>query len=302
MDLQLSKVAPDGTELWSRTIGSSLNDDATAVTTDSMGNVYLAGFSSAALDADPALGSIDATLTKWTAAGERQWTRQFGSTGSDAVRGLAVDADGNVYAAGAVGGLFTDAHRGESDIFVAKYSGAGEQLWARQLGGPLADGATGVAFAADTLYVVGITRSQLDPESTALVDDSDLVLMRFDMAGALTSLEQWHTPDQERFPQVAIGAGGRIFLTGGTTGDFDADWLSGARGETDIFLAEWNADGVPLWVHFWGSDSWDGTSGIDVHTDGRIAIAADVQAALPGFEIQGMGDAVVTTVTLSSAP
>ncbi len=302
MDLLLSKVAPDGSELWSRAIGSSLNDDASAVTTDGAGNVYLGGFSSAALDVDPALGGIDATLTKWTAAGERQWSRQFGSTGSDAVRGLAVDAAGNVYAAGAVGGPFADAHQGESDIFVAKYSGAGEQLWARQLGGPLADGATDVAFAADTLYVVGITLNQLEQESTVVVDDSDLVLLRFDPTGTLISLKQWHTPDEERFPQVAVGAGGRLYLTGGTTGDFDADWLSGARGETDIFLAEWNADGVPLWVHFWGSDSWDGALGIDVHESGRIAIAADVQAALPGFEIQGTGDAVVTTVTLSSAP
>jgi hypothetical protein len=302
MEMTLTKVASDGTEQYSETIGSNLHDDARALVTDSSGNIYLGGLSAAALDMDPHLGSLDATLTKWTAAGEREWSRQFGSSGADYVQGLAVDGEGNVYVVGAVGGPFADIHQGESDIFVAKYSSAGQQLWAHQLGGPLADGATGAAFAGDTLYVIAITANELEPGSTVDIGATDIVLLRYDTAGTQLSLEQWHTPDEERYPQVAIGPTGRIFLTGGTTGDFDGDWLTGARGETDIFLAEWNAEGVPLWVHYWGSDSWDDTMGLDVHSDGRIAIAAHVQAALPGFEIEGTGDAVVSLVTHVSGP
>src|SRR5262245_38412821 len=66
----------------------------------------------------------------------------FGGTGTQQGRGTAADADGNLYVAGRLDGSNIDfdpsptaatllSSGGGADIFVAKYSAAGNLIWAR---------------------------------------------------------------------------------------------------------------------------------------------------------------------------
>lgn len=294
LDIELTKVDSDGQELWTKTYGSALYDDVSALIEDPKGNVFLGGFASAKLDTDPALGKSDAVLIKLSPSGEREWARQFGSNGNDAVQGLCVDGDGNAYVTGSVAGSFAGPFQGGADLFVAKFSSSGEQLWAKQLGGALIDGGTGIACDKDAVYVVGITSGRLDDATAPVPAEPDIVALKYDLGGNQLWLKQWLTTGEERFPKIAVGPAGSVFIAGASTADIDENPDTGFGGETDLFVSEWSPAGQRLWAYQWGSESWDEVMGVSVAGDGRIAVAGRVQKALPGFSIRGTGDAFVS--------
>ncbi len=303
LDFTVTKVAPSGAELWSKTFGSMLYDDISELATDGEGNVFAAGFTGGKFADDAALGNEDAVIVKLTSAGDRAWVHQFGSTGDDQAYGVCTDAAGNVYVTGAVAGSFAGPLVGTSELFIAKFSSTGEQVWAKQLGGAGADnGGTGIACGQDAVYAIGITTGRLDDPTAPKPADTDIVVLKYDLAGNQLWLKQWLTQGQERFSKIAVGTTGRVFIAGASTADIDNDPSTGFGGETDLFVSEWSTDGAPLWAYQYGSDSWDNVTGIAVSADGKIAVAAQVQAALPGFTITGYGDAVVSSFTPIASP
>jgi hypothetical protein len=96
------------------------------VAVDASGNVYVAGFTAGGLDGNTNAGDLDFFLVKYSPAGERLWTRQFGTARLDIANGVAVNASGNVYLAGRTGGgLDGNQNAGASDLFLVKYNQAG---------------------------------------------------------------------------------------------------------------------------------------------------------------------------------
>lgn len=138
--------------LWARQAGgTNNNDEAWSVAVDAAGNVYVAGgfsdtaeFGSNTLVAVGNPGRSDIFLAKYTRAGNLEWVRQAGNIYTDVATGVAVDSDGNIF----VTGLFTSnvwfdailvTNRAPSsiwwDLFITKYDGDGNVLWARNAGG-----------------------------------------------------------------------------------------------------------------------------------------------------------------------
>ena len=94
---------------------------------------------------------------------------QIGGAGDDTVRGMTVDASGNVYLAGSFQGTVdfdlgpgtTElTSSGGNDAFVAKYDSNGALLWARSAGGVSSDVATSVALNSTGDVLVGGSFSQ----------------------------------------------------------------------------------------------------------------------------------------------
>ena len=75
---------------------------------DASGNVYISGLFSDTVDFDPgpgdhilsSAGGHDGFILKLDPAGNLIWVRQIGGSSNDYVRGLALDAAGNVFARG----------------------------------------------------------------------------------------------------------------------------------------------------------------------------------------------------------
>jgi hypothetical protein len=102
-DVYIAKFAPDGNVLWSRRLGNADEDIGAAVTTDSFGNVYAAGWYWRQLDmagkSFPSAGKKDAFLYALSPSGDGLWARTFGGPEDDYGRGLAADR-GAVYLTG----------------------------------------------------------------------------------------------------------------------------------------------------------------------------------------------------------
>jgi hypothetical protein len=138
--------------LWAQQAGGTNNNDlAWSVAVDPAGNVYVTGgfsdtatFGTNTLVAAGNPGADDIFLAKYSRAGELAWMRQVGNTRTDVGMGVAADRDGNIF----MTGLFTSnvwfdailvTNRAPTsaywDMFIAKYDGDGNVIWARNAGG-----------------------------------------------------------------------------------------------------------------------------------------------------------------------
>ena len=71
-DLFVVKYNSSGTKQWAKQLGTSSNDYATGVATDSSGNVYVTGNTSGELDGNTNSGSTDIFLVKYNSSGTKQ--------------------------------------------------------------------------------------------------------------------------------------------------------------------------------------------------------------------------------------
>ena len=129
------KYNPSGPKQWTTHLGTSSNERANGVSTDSSGNVYVAGYTQGELDGNSSAGHKDLFVVKYNASGTKQWTKQLGTSSTDYAYGVATDSSGNVYVAGTTaGGLDGNSSAGNYDLFVVKYNSSGTKQWTKQLG------------------------------------------------------------------------------------------------------------------------------------------------------------------------
>lgn len=145
-DLYIARFQPDGTHLWSQRYGGASEDSATELAFDSVGNFYVLGSFTLTMDLGtgpmtaPYENGSDLFLAKFDSDGTALWSKHFpGFGGSESGTGLAVDSDGNVSISGNfAGNINIDGQpltSSSTDVFVAKFSPAGDCLWAGRFGG-----------------------------------------------------------------------------------------------------------------------------------------------------------------------
>jgi hypothetical protein len=106
-------------------------------------------------------GNVDAFVAKIDPTGEIKWARRGGGIGEDAGYGVDVNSAGEAYMVGhfrasATFGATTLTSAGDQDVFLVKYSPAGDVIWARRAGGPQSDLGEHVAVdAVGNAYVTG---------------------------------------------------------------------------------------------------------------------------------------------------
>ena len=97
----ITKLASDGSKLWTRLQGSSLKDIGAALTIGLDGSLYSAGSTEQGYS-----GQSDIYVTRYSTDGTRDWTRYlFGQSGpygttNDFANSLCTGADGSIYVAG----------------------------------------------------------------------------------------------------------------------------------------------------------------------------------------------------------
>ncbi len=124
-DLFVVKYNSSGTKQWTKQLGTSSNDYANGVATDSSGNVYVTGYTGGGLDGNTNAGSDDLFVVKYNSSGTKQWTKQLGTSVNDQTNGVATDSSGNVYVTGGTYGGLGNTSAGGLDLFVVKYNSSG---------------------------------------------------------------------------------------------------------------------------------------------------------------------------------
>jgi hypothetical protein len=157
-DIFLAKYSASGNYLWGKRFGDWSDDTGQAVAVDrSTNNITVAGSFLGNVDFGGgnmrSIGVTDMFVVRFTAAGDYRWAKHFGGPEKSSIGyGISVDNSGEIVTTGSFDGSvdFGDAvlkSAGGTDIFLAKFSKTGSQLWSKRLGGSGND--TGYAVTVD---------------------------------------------------------------------------------------------------------------------------------------------------------
>jgi uncharacterized protein YjiK len=280
LDIFLVKYDSSGNKIWTKQMGTTSSDFAWEVATDSLGNIYVTGVTSGGLDGNTNLGNGDIFLVKYDSSGNKIWTKQLGTAGSDAGVGIATDDAGNIYLTGSTRGELNGiVNAGYDDIFLVKYDSSGNKIWTRQLGTDSYDWAHGIASDGQgNIYVTGETLGGLDGNTNA--GGRDTYLVKYDSSGNKIWTKQLGTVDNDAGMGIATDSSGNIYVTGYTWGSLNGNVNQGG---SDIFLVKYGPSALPTTGTIAGkvtkSDSTTTISGAKVEAY-KIEIATPVGLAM----------------------
>ncbi|MBI5635000.1 MAG: SBBP repeat-containing protein [Nitrospirae bacterium] len=172
-DIFLIKYAASGNKLWTRQMGTADNDVASSAAVDGSGNVYVTGSTSGGLDENTLAGSYDLFVVRYDTNGNKIWTRQMGSQGSDISNALAIDSLGNLYVTGYTDGSLTGyTNAGGTDIFLMKFASNQLNPSNSDISVLMTDSPAPVLINQQVTYNVTITNNGPDAASGVLLTDT----------------------------------------------------------------------------------------------------------------------------------
>lgn len=170
------------------------------------------------------------------------------------------------------------------DVFVAKYSAAGEQVWSRQLDSGAVDLAYALAEGADgTIYVTGQTSGRLDEQTNR--GGMDAFVSRFSSDGTRLSTQLFGSSTDDMATGMTVGADGTVFISGSTYGGLvDGEpFQGGGRDALVMRLAQAN-DGrlSKQWTKLLGSNGVDEVTDVTVGSDGSTYLTGRANGNFDG--------------------
>ncbi len=241
-DAFLTRLDPSsGARAWIKQLGVIGNDTAYGVAVDASGNVDIGGSTEGALSGSNASSGLkDGFIAQYSSSGTQNWVSQLGSSNSDEIKGIAVDAGGNIFVAGQTDGNLSGSSAGLGDAFVAKYASSGTQTWVQQFGSGVDDAATGIAVdPSGDAYISGHTDDDLFGVNAG---KTDAFLSKFDASGASQWNRQIGTAQSDAgFAVTVADRGLSVALVGYTEGN-PFDGVTGAGGR-EGFIAKYRPDG-----------------------------------------------------------
>ncbi len=204
-----AKILPSGTQAWVQRYspGSNTQSYGNAITVDTAGNVYVAGYT------DPTSGSNDWLVIKYNATGTQEWVDILNGPGGgdDEAMDVVIAPNGNPTVCGYTYSVNTS---GGVNAFVKQYTPANGTVWTDTWTNPAFTG-TDKAFnlgysSGGDLFVGGETRN-----STG--SNRDAFAMRYDSTGNrlwATIYADATTTMDEYLRKVVIDNSGNLYFTG----------------------------------------------------------------------------------------
>jgi len=223
-DLFVVKYNSSGVKQWTQQLGTSSNDLAHGIATDSSGNIYLTGSTYDSIDF---LGSHreDLFVVKYDSDGDWKWTRQV----DDAGIGVDIIANSN-------GDIYVASSNGNATLM--KYDSDGNKLWTKQLDsdGPLS--AYGLTMDDNgNIYITGNAHSEICNAVPGHDEDweacLDAFVVKYDSEGDWKWTQKIGTSSYDAGDGITTDSSGNVYLTGVTSGNLDGNTNAG---EYDLFV------------------------------------------------------------------
>ncbi len=285
--------------IWAKKVGAGNNDEATCVKVDGSGNVYTSGFFQGTADFDPgpatfnmtSAGLQDAFILKLDPSGNFLWAKRIGGTGADFAQVLIPDAGGNIIISGNFANIVdldpgpavsNYTSFGSNDIYVLKLDGAGNYLWAKQMGGAQLEAPLGIKLDATANILIsgnfdGIPDFDPGPSVTTLTASGifDIFILKLDPSGNFTWVRGIGDVNNDTGESIALDAAGNVHVTGTFNGtvDFDpgAAVFNLTSGGFDPYILKLDAAGNFVWARvLYNNTAADYGMGIAVDASGNV--------------------------------
>src|SRR5438067_2171834 len=272
---------------WARGFGGAASDVAYGVALDGSGNAVMTGRIESRVDFGGGVVCPPTAVfvSTYAPTGAALWSKCLGGVlGGGTGRAVAVDGNGNVLVTGKFSGTvdfgtgpLTSA--GADDVFLAKYTAAGDPVWSKAFGGAMSDVGNGVAVDLGG----GWARS---------FAHKDVFVAKYSPAGAYlwSRLAGGIYDDAGR--GIAVDASGQVAVTGifQAAVNFGTGSLISA-GRTDIFVARYAADGTPLGAQRFGGADSDAGNAVAADGSGRSVVTGGyrLRVDFDGTPLAGAG-------------
>ncbi|HVV27062.1 MAG TPA: hypothetical protein VHC40_03760 [Rhizomicrobium sp.] len=310
-DVYLTKYDSAGNVVWQNLLGSAGSANGYGLALDPSGGVVVTGATTADLTPTAvADGNNDSFVARYDASGNQTWIQQIQTLTTNQANAVTVDASGNIYIGGSVGGFPVtidgeqkilpggvigagQTNQGGSDAFLVKLDSKGKVLAESQFGTGANDSVAATATGPDgSLYV-------------ASVQNGHAILSKY-AGGDITSAPTW-TQDLGDLQAggsiggLAVSGSGQIYVSGATsnanlTSGGQAGIAAAANGGIDAFVAGFTDNGASVSAD---TVSYVGTSGND--TAGDVTVAADGTVYLSGTTMGSFPGAQRTAQDVSNA-
>jgi hypothetical protein len=284
----LYKYDGSGVLQWSRPIGDGHNSEANGISSDGLGNVYVAGLAGVRLDpSSPVAGPF---LAKFDVNGNRLWTRQFGMSGIYSINGVSADILGNVYIAGYTGVAIVGTTAGKNDAFIRKIDATGNVVWTRQFG--TADDAIASGVSVDHLGNVYVSSTTgRFPPNDGDTGGEDIFLTKFNGSGDTLWSRRFDSGAGDLSRGLSVDAFGNAYVAGYSWGNCG----SPNAGDRDACLLKYDPNGNLIWTQQFGTDLVDAGYGVSADGIGNVYLTGITEAPLFG-PWDGLEDAFVVKI------
>ncbi len=228
-----------------------------------------------------AVGEDDLFVASYDPEGNVNWIIAGGGPDAEEIADLVIDQQEHVICAGSFwfdsqfDTLTLEPAVGSKAIFLLKYDTDGNVVWGRALSSP------GLKFAgdiatdpSDNIYLTGFFEESLILEDTVLTSNGtgDLFLARFSPEGQLDWITQAGILGTTRGESLRVDETGNSYVGGIYQGRvaFGEDTIQTNTPDNDIFLAKFDAEGIPAWGRKAGGVFDDKCEAIELDEDGNI--------------------------------
>jgi len=239
-DYATIKYDSSGNQLWIARYNGPLNawDNATAMTVDNSGNIYVTGGS----DSCRTGTRYDYATIKYDSLGNEIWIKRYNGSenGADWGHAIAVDHSGNVYVTGDSRGTGT-----QLDYATIKYDSSGNEIWVKRYNGPDNTDDKACAIALDgsgNLYITGWSRAN--------GTFADYTTIKYDSSGTELWLARYNGPiDRGEYAlDMVLDLSNNIYVTGysevGTGRFYNTDYATVKYVQSDYICGDVNDDGI----------------------------------------------------------
>jgi uncharacterized repeat protein (TIGR01451 family) len=291
VDVKVEKFSLDGTSLWKKTLGGSLEDVPISYLHNPDGS-FLIVIMSESNDGDITNnhGSLDIWVCKLDNNGNLIWQNSFGGSDGENPGEIARTPDGNYVIAGNTGSNDGDVtgNNGDEDLWVIKISDSnGALIWQKALGGSRAeeDFSQQVVVANDgSIYAITGTVSNdgLVSGNHGTGDNGDIWVVKLNSSGTVLWTKCLGGVGDDYNADIKIGPSGDIFITGIVYNSFELPSFHGNGTDMgDIYFARVSPNGDLLFQKCFGSTANDNTEpSIDIlslENDGSVVLGGEVQ-------------------------
>ena len=308
----IQKLDPNGNFLWVKQIGVTGRCVAYASATDAQGNLYLTGDFSGTVDFDPSMnnqsltsnGGVDGYVLKLDANGNFVWVKQVGSVGGDGGRGIATDANGNIYTTGYFrntvdfdpnAATFNLTSAGDTDIFIQKLDANGNFVWAKRMGANSDEMGNAIVIdQSNNVYTTGYYKRNVDFDpgagtftlTASISQQANVFVQKLDANGNFIWARQLGDTGEDIAFALAVDQQNNIYTTGHFEGTVDFDPNAGttnltSNGVEDIFIQKLDSNSNLIWVQHFGGTSSDYSNALaldannNLHTTGFFKLTVD---------------------------
>ena len=284
-DGAIYKIDKDGNVDWVKKFGTSTVDILNDVITTKDGDAVVVGsVGSNDGDAEGSGGKSNeskAVVLKYSSSGKLLW-KQFAGGNMDTFVGVAETQDGSIFALGNFysGKLFPAL--GKCDSGIVKYSNDGVMMKKTAIAGSGIDDFKGITATSDGGVVVCGTSDSADTQGDSFFKGDlasrggyDSYIIKYTSDFVIKFATPLRGQNSDIATEVIELPNGNYIMAGSTnssTRDFKGVTT---RGKKDIFVASFNANGIPVWVRSFGGTENDGALALCNGADGGYVVAGE---------------------------